>query len=109
MFSMVSVLVYQRKMALVDAVDKTDEALGKNPTSVGIFLDLSQAFDTTDHDILISKLSHYGIRGTSLSLSHGFTGNKQFTIFIGKTLNPLILNVEYLRFQSLAHCYLFYM
>ena len=45
---------------LVSEVIKNQEQ--KRPT-VGIFLDLSKAFDTLSHNILLQKLNKYGIRG----------------------------------------------
>ena len=52
-------------MALLNRVDQTTNELDNKQFSLGIFIDLSKAFDTLDHDILVSKLNYYGVRGTA--------------------------------------------
>ena len=56
------------------------------------FLDIKKAFDTVDHDILINKLEHYGIRGTANDLFKSYLlQRKQFIVIDeqSSTLYPI--------------------
>ena len=50
-------------MAINDLYCKITSDLDNKHYSLGIFLDLSKAFDTLNHDILLDKLYAHGIRG----------------------------------------------
>ena len=52
-------------MDVLDFVDEISKAIDNDMYTIGIFMDLSKAFDTIDHGILLQKLYHYGFRGVS--------------------------------------------
>ena len=48
--------------ALIDITENIRYALDNKKVACGIFVDLQKAFDTVNHNILLDKLYHYGIR-----------------------------------------------
>ena len=50
-----------------------------------IFVDLSKAFETLDHTILIDKLQHYGIRGLALICFESYLSKKTQFIAINNS------------------------
>ena len=67
-----------------------------NNIPINIYLDLSKAFDTIDHSVLIDKLQFYGINGINLKLFHSYLENREQYIQIDETKSttlPVITGV----------------
>ena len=55
---------------LIERRDSILHQLDKGKHTLGLFLDLSRAFDTHDHNILLAKLEFYGFKKFALQLMH---------------------------------------
>ena len=50
---------------------------GQWPYPCGLFIDLSKAFDTIDHNILLAKMEFYVVKGLSNELFKNYLTNRQ--------------------------------
>jgi hypothetical protein len=80
----------------------------------GIFCDLTKAFDSVDHKLLLSKLKFYGIQGDFLKLIASYLNNKyQRVVIKDKSFHNCFSNweqlkLEFLRDRFLDHCSFYY-
>ena len=49
-------------LALMELTEEITTALDDKKVTVGFFIDLKKAFDTINHNLLLKKLAHYGVR-----------------------------------------------
>lgn len=66
--------------SLITLTENIYENLNKKKFHISVLLDLQKAFDTVNHDVLLEKLNHYGIRGLPLDLIRSYlTGRFHYT------------------------------
>ena len=62
---------------LVIMLEKWKKAVDKGECVSALFLDLSKAFDTINHDLLLAKLKAYGFSANALKLMHSYLNNRK--------------------------------
>ena len=63
--------------ANIEFLDCVYSSLDKKQSTIAVFLDFSKAFDTVNHEILMSKLQHNGIIGVMLSWFKSYLCNRK--------------------------------
>ena len=63
--------------ALLELIDQIGECFDEKKYFLGIFVDLSKAFDTVNHKILINKLQNYGICSKNLLWFKSYLSNRK--------------------------------
>ena len=74
--------------SILQLVNDISSSFGRGQYTLGIFIDLSKAFDTVDHEILISLLEYYGIKGKTLKWLKSYLSERKQCISysdVGKT------------------------
>ena len=101
---------YSAQHCLMVMLEKFKESRDKGEEFVAFFTDLSKAFDCIDHNLLITKLSWYGVTPISLKLIFSYLSNRTQCVRInnsysrkseikygvpqGSVLGPLLFNID---------------
>ena len=73
---------HSTEMAVLECYSRIVMNIESNEIPMNIYLDLSKAFDTINHDILLHKLSYYGVQATSMNLLKSYLKDrKQYVEF----------------------------
>ena len=84
--------LHSTELASLEIIDIIGKDLDNGKLPIGVFLDLSKAFDTLDHTILLDKLLYYGIKGTELAWFKSYLTNRtQFVSYNGTNSRTLTI------------------
>ena len=68
---------HSTELAIAQITDNILWEIENKQTPLSIFLDLTKAFDSIDHEIMLSKLKYYGIKNTELNFFKSYLSNRE--------------------------------
>ena len=85
---------HSTSLSVINFSDYILQELDKGKFCCGVFMDLSKAFDTIDHHILLKKLFLYGLRGIPLQWFQNYLHErKQYVVVDGVESTHLTIDV----------------
>ena len=92
--------------ALLEATDNWAFNIDRGDVNAVVFLDLKKAFDTVDHDILLSKMNLYEIQGIALDWFRSYLTNRTQRCLVNGSLSRICsLQCGYLSEQFMVPFY----
>ena len=93
---------------IISLTELIRKAFDEDRFAGGIFIDLQKAFNTVDHNILLSKLSHYSVKVAPCQWFKSFlTGRQQYTTINYQKPSLSSIDVVYRKVQCWGY-YCFY-
>lgn len=69
-------------LAVMELVEQISRATDNKEYTVGVFIDLSKAFDTIDHQLFLKKMERYGVRAIALAWLNGYLTDRHQYVHI---------------------------
>ena len=83
--------VYTTSDCLIDLIEEITTRLDQGDYVVSLFLDLSKAFDTVNHEILLNKLRYYGILQKENNWFRSYLCNRKQQVHVNDVASKLHL------------------
>ena len=80
---------HSTELAALNLVDELTYKLDRGIILINIYMDLSKTFDTLIHEILISKLKHYGVMGEAFDLIRSYLYQRQQLVELNGCLSDM--------------------
>ena len=82
--------LHSTETATIDFIDRIWNNLNNSKLPLSLFLDLSKAFDTLDHSILLHKLNYYGVKNKEYQWFSSYLSNRSQYVSIDNKSSKLL-------------------
>ena len=88
--------IFSTELAALELLDRVLDQMDKHKIPTNFYIDLSKAFDSLRHDILLDKLTYYGVTIPAKKLIESYLSNRMQFVQIGNkvsTMKPVLTGV----------------